>query len=167
MDTTKQRELFVDPYDDPRSRARKKLLAPAIMLMIFGILNVILIIFSSLKSDVAIKSLESSKKQMKQIFGGGDPASGKFLVSMVDFRIKNLALINGISAIAGAITAIAGFSMLGLNLKPICYLGSILTFLPFTNCCCCLGGLVGFWSLIVLQTDTVQAAFFFQSRIDD
>lgn len=154
----------LDPYDDPRPAAKAKLIVPAIALMIIGICSVVLVIGTSL---MAGGSKAQYERQMKSIEKQADmPAEQKKqLQSFMKMYIDFLPVFNGLSAVCGAAIAIGGFQMLTLSARWYCYVAAILSMLPFTNCCCCLGWIFGVWAIVVMNLRDVQAGFSFQSHL--
>jgi hypothetical protein len=154
----------LDPYDDPRPAAKARLMVPAIALMIIGILSVVSVIATSLMAGGSKAHYERQIKSVEKQTDMTQEQKRQFQAGM-KFYIDYLPVFNGISAVCGAAIAIGGFQMLTLSARGYCYFAAILSMLPFTNCCCCLGWIFGVWAIVVMNLRDVQAGFAFQSHL--
>lgn len=154
----------LDPYDDPRPAAKAKLVVPAIGLMVIGVLSVVYVIGTSLMAGGTKAQVE---RQMKSFEKQADmsPEQKKQFLSGMKMYIDFLPVFNGLSAVCGAAIAIGGFQMLTLSARWFCYIAAILSMMPFTNCCCCLGWIFGVWAIVVMNLRDVQTGFAFQSHL--
>ena len=155
--------LPLDPYDDPRPTAKRKLAIPAIALIVIGIACVIYAIAGSLMSG---QTKELYQQQLRKIEQNPDlnPSMKNSFKSIIIFYRDFLPVFNGLAAICGAMIAIGGYQMLTLSARWMCYLASILSIIPI-NCCCCFGLIFGVWAIILLNLPDVRNGFSFQSHL--
>lgn len=154
----------LDPYDDPRPGAKAKLAVPAIGLIVIGVLSVLNAIVGSLMSGYYKGQIQQQIRQIEQT-QGMEPAMKKQSQAFLRTYESYLPVFNGLAAVCGAVIGIGGFQMLTLSAKPVCFAAAILSIIPFTNCCCCLGCVFGVWAIIVMNLPDVRAGFAFQSHL--
>jgi hypothetical protein len=125
---------------------RRKVAAPAICLMIVGILTLLL-----------------SIANVVMYFAGGEPEkTGNEMVDRIfEGSHKPSALVfNVVQLICGGVMIMAGLKMKNLQSHKTAMTASVFAMIPCTAACCCIVGLpVGIWCLIVLNQPDVKAAF--------
>lgn len=141
------------PYD-PRARVK----APAVGLVIAGLLSIISLTFVFVAPQI-IDSFITLIEQRGSLL----PQEDLQLLRAQLEKASDLSSLSNILSIAatfigGFITTVAGFSMMRLQKWNLCLLGSILSIVPFTACCCT-GAPLGIWALIVLAKHEVKASF--------
>ena len=139
---------------DPRANIK----APAIGLIIAGILSMVSIAFIFLAPqlvDSLVVILEQQNTQIAQ-----EDLDGLIiqLKQAADPTNPKNILTNSITLAGGLFTMIAGFYMLRLRKWNFCLIGAILSIVPFTSCCCT-GAPLGIWALIVLTKEEIKMAF--------
>ena len=145
-----------------RDRARSIVSAPAIGLMIVGILSMLSIVLGVIQYpgldaqfDEAIKDIENKpnvpnnvKQQqvdmMKQIRDGAKVA---------------LPVVWVVVGIQSVLTLVAGIKLKNLTGRGWVITGSILSMIPCASGCCLLGLVFGIWALVALGKPEVKAAY--------
>jgi hypothetical protein len=71
-----------------------------------------------------------------------------------------VSIVMGLLAIALAVmTVVAGQRMKGFRSYSLAMTASILSCIPCTNSCCCLGLPIGIWAIVVLIDPQIKVAF--------
>lgn len=142
-----------------RARARSRVIAPAICLLIVGILGIL----SPLQFVLSLKTLNREALE-KQIAASNPPKNAqeremqeKIVDVMMNLKEGNGYIIGALLAGVALVIALAGGLMLARKARWLSLTGSVLAmvYLP----CCCLGLPIGIWSLIVLLSPDVTAAY--------
>lgn len=154
----------LDPYDDPRPGAKAKLIVPAVGLILIGVLSVLYAIFNSLLSGQTKSNIDRQIRQVEMSQAMDATQKKQFQLIMRLYK-DYMPLFNGLSAVCGAVIGIGGFQMMSLSARPVCFAAAILSIIPFTNCCCCLGCVFGVWAIIVMNLPDVRSGFAFQSHM--
>jgi hypothetical protein len=172
-----------DPYNasEPppgiQTYARQRVQAPAIALIVVGILNLLLMVFQVGRTVlIAIASpqeLIQERDETLKVLEEAGLLPKEFLAtykqqqqgrSPEDFK-RQVLLISGASCALGLLIAflplLGGICMLSLRAYALCLAGAISAAIPCLSCggCCCFGEIVGIWALIVLLSTEVRAAF--------
>jgi predicted Zn finger-like uncharacterized protein len=141
----------------PRRRVRASeeaasaLKGPAICLLIFGVIAIILGFLGGAFYALVLPNLAQAQANNPQFGGGQQPPPAAFLIGSGVVNIVLASFWGGL-VIAGSIC------MLRLRVYPLAMTGAIVAMLPCTGCC--LVGLpLGIWALVVLQRPEVKNAF--------
>lgn len=134
---------------------RSKVQGPAMALIVFGTLT-LLLQFLSICGGIAnmaglLDSLMASMADQGMYYGGGGGSYG--IVS----------LLLGVVGIAqSALIIFGGVKMRSVQSYSLCMVGAVVPMLPCNSgtCCCCIIGLIpGIWSIMTLMNADVKAAF--------
>lgn len=156
-------DLSTDPYDDPRPIAKQKILMPAIGLLIIGIFCVLGAIYASVDAGRVKGQLDEFSRRMQKT-GGITAEAKKKYVEWIKLYERAMPVMNGLSAVLGALIAIGGYQMLMLSARGYCFFACILSLIPIaTNFCCCLGLVFGIWGIFMLLMPDVKAGFAMQA----
>ncbi len=123
-----------------------KLMAPAIGLLLTGILGMVMTITSIVMAMGPPPPIDPNAPPFLQEFQKG--ANGPQAVA-----IQSIFVLVNIFIIAGAAL------MLMKKIRGVGLAASVVAMLNFGNCCCLLGLPVGIWSLVILLQPDVKAAF--------
>jgi hypothetical protein len=154
----------LDPYDDPRRGLKAKVFVPAMGLIAIGVLSVAYAIFTSVMSGQTKANIDTQIRQV-EISRAFDAGQKKQIQLLLRRYKDSMPVFNGLSAVCGAIIGIGGVQMLSLSARPVCYAAAILSILPFTNCCCCLGCVFGVWAIVVMNLPDVRSGFAYQNNL--
>jgi hypothetical protein len=156
-------EFGFDPYEDPRPRARSRVLIPGIGLLLIGTFCFLGVIYNALSAG-GVK--ENVRRQMKEIDQQPNlTADQKKQLQGWFKRIEDyLPLINGINGVCSTLIAIGGFQMLTLSGRTFSVVAAAMSMIPiFSGCCCCVGLVIGLWAIIVLNLPDVRAGYAFHA----
>jgi hypothetical protein len=168
-----------ESFDGTRSRVAEKVKLPAIFLIIVGVLNVLGALYGIeegarallMKEKIAKemdKAFEDQKLKSTQLSKQQQQEQEEILNAIQGWLGKSVAglavtqLISGLlGLLAAAITIFGGVRMISLRSRGLAILGSVLAMIPCLSAtgCCGLGEGIGIWSLIVLMSAEVKAAF--------
>jgi hypothetical protein len=157
-------------YDRPSAsdpdRLKGRVQAPAIALIVVGILNLLFALYMILNSVLStVTPAEKLKAQQMQIFealpafkqeaANKSADEMKMQAMLINWPLTALALLASILPIAG------GVRMLSLKSYPLAVCGALSVVVPCMSitACCGAGEIVGIWALIVLMSAEVKAAF--------
>ena len=128
--------------------ARSKVQGPAIGLMVYAVLNLFAV------AGTVVANLLGGMGQVYSTMAdqGVDPA----LFGTISYVYSGCMSCFGL-LITGVIL-MAGLRMRSLESYGLCIAGSVLSILPCSSCCC-VGVVIGVWSLVVLSRDEVKSAF--------
>lgn len=165
------------PMSDNRSTIKSRLQAPAIALIVVGVLNLLLMVLQAGRVLlVAMTSPQELVKERDEIFEQLEKSgflSKEFLDSYKQqqqgqspesFKTQSVTL-GGIGCALGILVALlsllGGIRMLSMGSYALCVAGAIGAAIPCLSCsgCCCFGQIIGIWALIVLLNTEVRAAF--------
>jgi hypothetical protein len=162
---------FGYPGDGPGGSAeisravRGRVQAPAIALIIVGVVNLLLGAGAALFGLQAANTPEALVEQQLEVQQPGQLKQFKQMGWSVR-DILNFYLYGGIGGGAlGLVTALlailGGARMLALKSYGLAVFASVLVAIPFISCsaCCGLGEGIGIWSVVVLMNEEVKAAF--------
>ncbi len=153
------------PGRDPEA-AKRRVLAPAIFLIVVGVLNLLvggILLFDAfaVKSDPAAIEAQVDQQwstmpadqlnELHQKFG-----STHDIVSTLG---NGFLWGGGLSVIVGVLGILGGIRMLSLRSYGLGVVASILTAIPCVSPCCLIGQIAGIWALIVLLNGEVRSAF--------
>lgn len=149
--------------------AAERVNAPGILLMVVAILNLVvaaLLILRGLQlKDQTVEEfkqqIEQARKVLPQLIpewgqpGAPDPADMKNQSTTLSFSLA------GVIFVAALLTFFGGVRMRAFQSYGLAIAGSVLALLPCISptACCGLGVAAGIWSLVVLASDQVRAAF--------
>lgn len=151
-------------YDEQRydrsARIKARVQAPAICLIVLGILNLfwaLYLIVNGVAWAAAPDFLINAQKNLSPAFenSGATREEQQMQGIVVSFPLAFLALLSSVLSILG------GFRMLSLRSYPLSICGAISAMVPCLSCmaCCGVGEAIGIWALIVLVNEEVKAAF--------
>lgn len=153
-----EKEPFADanPYSSPlqsnsyrpdiRQQVRTKVMLPAIFLIIVAALAMVFDLLGVVMALTVEQQIDPNAPEVLQNFqrGMSGPAA---------------ALMQGLFAMGSLVIIVGAVQMLRFKTWGFALTVSILTMLNAGNCCCILGLPFGIWSLIVLNSQDVRAAF--------
>ena len=144
--------VVVDPVS-----AAAQMKAPAIVLMVFAVLGLLLGIGTPFTKkpmmDGIIKIIEQSGAQLppdalKQMEAGRDEG----------FTLKDgVTMALGIAC--NAVMLFGAWKMMNLQSWGLALTAAILVMLPCGSCCCCIGIGIGIWAIILLNKPEIKGAF--------
>jgi predicted Zn finger-like uncharacterized protein len=148
-----RRRARYEDQDDARSAVRSLVLPPAICMLVYGILVVVLELL------ILVGNLLRGKEAVKQ-----EAAQFQFGPQQVDAQTLETAWpfilgLVGVLALIGLLVAFSGIQMMRFKTYGLALTGSIVAMLIFYPCCCVLGLPVGIWSIIILSRQDVKSAF--------
>ena len=157
-----------NPFESPNAMeshvdtgaAAAKVSVPAILLIVAGILNTMLAVFSVGSSMLGMANAQNQAQQMEELEAQfGDSPAFEFLKGMQEFGNSPISLaLNVVGVLAGIVTIVGGVKMKSLNSWGLALTAAIITLVPVFSCCCW-GLPIGIWALIVLLNSDVKAAF--------
>ena len=159
-----------DDFDDrPRRRpgvaeARSKVAAPAILLIVFGVLSTLLSLWPAFQvvamHDDVVAQFKENNAQAQKLPAGPQRDQQVAINKWLETNVTPLFL--GVS-VAGLVPSLlillGGVKMKSLSGYGLAVTGSILATVPFCNGCACLSTPFGIWALVVLLNSDVKAAF--------
>jgi hypothetical protein len=128
--------------------ARSKVQMPAIGLMVYAILN----LFAVTGTVVANLLGGMGEAYTAMADSGVDPS----MIGIISNAYSGCMSCMGL--LFTGVILLAGIKMRGLESYGLCIAGSVLAVLP-CNVCCCVGLVIGIWSLVVLSREEVKSAF--------
>jgi hypothetical protein len=144
-------------YDHARARVR----TPGMLLMIYGIISVFLAVTSLgiyiANPDIAVRPLYDWQQDMMKGQQGAQP-----LPPYEEYRDQQKlqgTISSGVSLLCSVLIFLGGSKMKNLQGYGLALTGSILSMIPCTNSCCCIGTPLGIWALVVLLNSDVKLAF--------
>ena len=128
--------------------ARSKVQGPAIGLIVYAVLNLFAVV------GTVIANLLGGMGQMYTAMAdsGLDPS----MMGIVSNAFSGCTGCLGL--LVTGVILLAGLKMRNLDSYGLCIAGSVLAVLP-CNACCCIGLVIGIWSLVILSRDEVKSAF--------
>jgi hypothetical protein len=162
------------PMGPDTQAAKSRVTAPAIFLIIVGVLNLIAGVFELGSGVVNISKNPAELKQQqidlyKQMFT--DPDMQKQMLANIENQdpqtLYNESVWGAIGTgvfwlVVSLVILFGGARMMGLRSYGLAVTGAILAAIPCVSCpggCCFLGQIAGIWALIVLLNSDVRAAF--------
>jgi hypothetical protein len=163
-----QDDYGADAYEADRAVARSRVSAPAVLLIIVGILNLLSAGFLLFRgAQVALTPIEDfkeqqeqSKKIMQQMFPGMEQPPQ----TPEELKMQTVAGSLGsgvVGAILALLTLFGGIRMKGLHSYGLAVVGAIIAMIPCLSpsACCLLGEIAGIWAVAVLLNQDVKSAF--------
>src|SRR5262249_24515913 len=138
-----------DYYPDNRAQAQSAVKAPAICLMLTGVLGSLVNFANGVAWIVAPDQLR------KLVAFGGAPNDPAQQQVQTDVGIGSGFLFG----LLGLLIVVAAIQMFRGRTYGLAMAGAILAMINIGNLCCCLGLPFGIWALIVLVRPEVRAAF--------
>jgi len=162
-------ESEIEPPGDPEKRGQwlanviRAIQPPATMLLWFGVGSMVL---AALTIAVFLAAPDSfcerwHKDLVKEQFDR-PPEEREPVPTYSDFvRAKQIQFVGSgaVSLPCSFLIAFGGLRMRQLHGFGWALTGSILSIVPFTNMCCCLGTPIGLWAIVVLFGSDVRLAF--------
>ena len=161
-----------EPYDYDRPSSaypdpiKSRVQAPAIALIVVGLLNMLFALYMILNSVLStVTPAEKLKAQQMQVFEALPAFKEEAAKKSADEMKTQAMLINWpltLFALLASILPIAGgIRMMALKSYPLAVCGALSVVVPCMSitACCGAGEIVGIWALIVLLKADVKAAF--------
>jgi hypothetical protein len=162
-----------DPYDYDRpssgdpDRIKGRVQAPAIALIVVGVLNLLFALYMILNSVLStVTPAEKLKAQQMQIYEALPPALKQDAANKSAEEMKMQAmLINWpltlFALLASILPIVGGIRMMSLKSYALAVCGALSVVVPCMSvtACCGAGEVVGIWALVVLLNAEVKAAF--------
>ena len=156
-----------DPAAQPSGaiRARQRVQAPAISLIVIGILNLLL---AAIPAYVGIGVSRVPPEQWEEEMKKQDPkrledlqALGWNLTKFRNVFVYGSLALAAADFLASFLVILGGIRMLALKNYGLAIVAAIFSALPGLSCsgCCGVGAVIGIWALIVLLDAEVHAAF--------
>ena len=159
----------------PPALVRDRLIFPAILLIIVGILNLLLAGFFALNTLVELSQTPEQRKEraelqremavklfpgMKKAFEDQEKAG----VNLDDQAEKAIPFAIGttvVSILGALLPLLAGIRMLQLRNYGLVFIGAIVSAIPCVSgsACCCLGEVAGIYAVIMLLQPDIRDAF--------
>lgn len=137
------------PMQDPRQAVRGKVAAPAIFLLIVGILGLLASLYSFYVAAIAgPQPIDPNLPEWLQEIQKRQNEQGPLTIG-----IQVLFVLLNVCIIIGALQ-MKGFKSWGWGMT-----ATILAMINIGSCCCLLGLPAGIWSLVVLLSQDVKQAF--------
>jgi hypothetical protein len=147
------------------SDARSRVLAPAVGLIVVGVLNLFLAggpaFYGFGVSKVPPAQLEEELRKQRPKALEDAEAQGWSVSDMRNLLVYGSFSLAGLDFLASFLVIFGGIRMLSLKNYGLAILAAILAALPGVSCsgCCGVGAIVGIWALVVLLNAEVRAAF--------
>jgi uncharacterized membrane protein YphA (DoxX/SURF4 family) len=132
----------------PENPVVSKLKAPAIAVIVAGVINILFALLLLLGGVARLTGGESA-----QTFASNAERTGYYLGQTVTYFSALLSLLASPGVIYG------GFQMFGGKGYEVARAAAIIVMIPFTSCCCLAGIPAGLWALITLNQPDVKAYF--------
>lgn len=147
------------------SDARSRVLAPAIGLIVVGILNLFLAAVPGFyglaitKVPEAQLEAQMEKDHPKELADA--KAQGWSVRQLIDMVIYGSYSLAAVDFLASFVVILGGVRLLSLKNYGLALMAAILAALPGVSCsgCCGLGNIVGLWAIVVLLAPDVRSAF--------
>lgn len=153
------------------SHARQRVQAPAIALIIVGILNLLMALVQvggTILIVAAPEQIQKMMEEMKKDAAASPNPSLKEIFEAQDVRqiggpasvIQNI-MLSLVMVLIVVLNLLGGLCMHALKSYAFSIAGAISAAIPCLSCggCCCFGEIIGIWALIVLLNEEVRAAF--------
>lgn len=158
-------------YDDrppPRGgdrlieEAKRRTYLPAIFLIITGGISLCMTIYGFIALPSFDKNMEAQIKLIED--NPGIPADQKkmqvdMMRSIADGIKPFMLPLYVVGTAVGLLTVFGGIKMMNLQGRGLVIAGSILSMIPITSGCCCLGLPFGIWALVVLNNPVVRDGY--------
>lgn len=175
-DVPPERASTPQPPSDP-IYARQRVQAPAIALIVVGILNLLLMVVQVGRSVlVALKPAQDLVKEQEDLLEKLEEAKllppgfhktyqqqqkGQSPDSLKSQTVLVSILVCAVGLLIAILTLLGGIRMLSLRSYALSIAGAISAAIPCLSCggTCCFGEIIGIWALVVLLNAEVRAAF--------
>jgi hypothetical protein len=129
----------------PAPDAAERVKAPAIALLVTGILGIVVQLLNLVLLMVGVG--------MSAVYGGGEEG----LQTMVQGPVGMISAVIG--AAVGGLIIYGSLQMMKLKNHPLCKATTIVAMIPCVSPCCLLGLPFGIWALVVISKPEIEAAF--------
>lgn len=137
--------------------ALEKVKAPAIALLITGIIDILLAVWNLFKILFLKAGIEKALQNMPQ---NKDPEFQKMMQFIVHASTGPIGIIFGLIALGLSVLVLfGGIRMQSLRNYELAFAASIIAMIPCMTPCCLLGLPFGIWALVVLSKPEVKSAF--------
>lgn len=134
----------------PQQPLRNKVMAPAIALLVTGVLGIVMSVFNVVYAFTTPEVDPNLPPFLQELQKGGTGTAA--------------AITQGLFVLLNAFIILGGAQMLRMRTWGVAVAASILALVNIGSCCCVLGLPVGIWSLVILFMPDVTAAFAMNSR---
>jgi hypothetical protein len=160
------RDEFDDRRDDAATlirRAKDKVKAPAIGLIITAVLSLISIPLGAVQYFTLDAQFEEQKKEFPKKNPNATPQQQQEFSDLMDkFKDGMKVALPPFYLLLGVLSVVALFGairMLSLRSRGLAYTSAILSLLPCTSGCCLLGIVFGIWAIVALGDSGVKRGF--------
>lgn len=132
----------------PENPAASKLKAPAMAVIVAGVINILFSLLLLLGGVARLAGEEAA-----QTFASNAERTGYYFGQTISYLSAFLSLLASPGVIYG------GIQMFGGKGYEVARAAAIIVMIPFTSCCCVVGIPAGLWAFIVLSQPDVKAYF--------
>ena len=130
---------------------------PAICLIVAGVLNILLALWSIVKALFFPQNIDQIMSQMPAM---PDPQTQKMVTSMLHMMSGPLAIgFDAVALILSVVVLMGAIRMLALRNYEFALVAAILALVPCVTPCCLIGLPFGIWAIIVLRKPGVKEHF--------
>lgn len=155
----------VPPPSTDTGTARARVLAPAICLIVVGVLNLFMAAAPALygmgAAKVTPEQLEQEMQKQNPKALQDATSQGWTIADIRNMLIYGSFSVAGLDFLVSFLVILGGVRMLMLKNYILAVFAAILAAIPFVSCsgCCGFGAVAGLWALIVLINPDVKASF--------
>ena len=143
--------------DDARAVALAKVKSPAVGLMITGILNILLSVWSVVSMAIAPRDTSELDSQLKQLH---NPQLQQMFHEALQISNGPVGIVSSLLGLLLSVLILMGaIKMKALRSYEFSVTVAILAMLPCLTPCCLLGLPIGIWALMVLMKPEVKSQF--------
>jgi hypothetical protein len=152
------------PISDP-TQSRQRVQAPAIALIVVGVLNLFLAagpaFYGFGASKMPPEQLEEAMRQQNPKSLEDMKAQGWTVSDIRNLIVYGAFTMAGVDFLASFLVILGGIRMLALKNYGLAILASFLAAFPGISCsgCCGIGEIAGIWAIVVLINPDVRATF--------
>ncbi len=145
--------------------ARKKILGPAIALIVVGVLTIIYALYAGLSAALVLAGMNpmaaAQEAQFDQMAQSGQSAEQIEMLRQFSTLMAGPGglVIAVLALFCGAIILLGAIRMKNLQSRGLAMTSAILGIIPCTSACCLLGMPFGIWGLVVMNDPSVRPYF--------
>ena len=155
MNPTGQPMMGVPQPPAPSSAAKDAVNLPSIFIIILGALSAVMALMGAMGGGMSGQQLQLIEQMMRDMQPEQQKLVRELMSMSQSMRIPQLILGLG----CAGFMIFGGLQMRNLKSWGLVLAADIVTLVPCTNCCYCLGIPLGIWALIVLNKPEVKSAF--------